>query len=85
MVSLLAIERGPVHVQPLDPELAQRAEQRLDSGKDPVPELAFGGKESKEQAGEYTFDATVPANAEYSLLVKAYKSKADVKVSLVGR
>src|SRR5437773_15843 len=53
---------------------------KLDAEKEPDASLLLGSRVSKDRAEEYTFEATVPAKTEYTLIVKAGKATTDVKV-----
>jgi hypothetical protein len=57
----------------------------LDVGKPPPADAVFARKESKDQAEEYSLEATIPAKTEYTLLLRAGPKGADVKVKVVGR
>jgi hypothetical protein len=62
-----------------------RVEMALMANKAPPASVVLGGRESKDKAESYSFEATIPAKTPYSLVVATSKRDAKVKVKLVGR
>ncbi len=61
------------------------ANRYINANKEPPPSLILGKGGSLESADAYSFDATVPAKTDYSLILQVGSKRTDVKVSIVGR
>jgi hypothetical protein len=63
----------------------QAVDRALQADKEPAASMLLASRVSKAAAETYTFEATIPAKTEYSLLLKGGTKSTDVKVSVVGR
>jgi hypothetical protein len=76
---------GPVSAYLTKADDAQAVERFLDGGKEPPASLLLGSRVSQGSAETYSFDATVPAKVEYTLLLRAQAKGTDVSIAVVGR
>ena len=76
---------GPVSAYLVKTSEWEQVAAQLDSGKAPPADAVFASWESKDQHEEYTLKGTVPAKTEFTLLLRAGRKKAEVKVKVVGR
>jgi hypothetical protein len=71
---------SPVSVYLVRQEDSDAAQDQLD--KDKTPSASLAGKDKSE---DITLEATVPAKTAFSLLIRADKKSAEVRVKVTGR
>jgi hypothetical protein len=76
---------GPVSAYVCKEDDQARVEQALMADKTPPPSAYFNGKISKDRAESYDFEATIPKNTPYAVVLATGNRDAKVKVKLVGR
>jgi hypothetical protein len=64
---------------------ASAVDRALHAGKEPAASLLLGSRVSTGQAETYTFEATVPAKVDYTLMLKPGTKSTDVVVTVTGR
>lgn len=60
-------------------------ERALQADKEPQASRLLGSRVSKGNPETYSFEATIPAKTEYSLVFKGSGRPTEVKVQIVGR
>lgn len=71
---------APVSVYLVKQEESETARNRMDASK--APDAPMAGKENAE---EINLEAIVPATTAYTLLIRADKKRAEVRVKVTGR
>jgi hypothetical protein len=81
LVVAIDASEGPLNAYVVNANKAKAVDAALAASKDPPAQAVFASKETEEDA-DYRFDATVPAQTPYTLLLRAGPKSADVKVKV---